>query len=154
MKLLLFLPLLSINISAALLLNTYKVSWINILKAKTFYIHESTIGDLAANIAETFSSRSFLQCSSHGLETSKYAGILYDELHNCRLLSATTGIREQADDSGTVKVILYGADPDGKVLYPSFNNVYKHKSINATVNIFIFSFFTYLFQSIEINNKK
>ena len=116
MKVLLIQLLLSINIAAALRLNIYKAPGLNILNTRTFHIHEGTIGYLAANIAETFSSRSFLQCSSYCLGNTKCSGILYDEQQNCHLLSATTGIREQADDSGTVKVILYGQDPDGKVL--------------------------------------
>ena len=121
MNVLLIQLLLSINIAAALRLNIYKAPGLNILNTRTFHIHESTIGDLAAHIAETFSSRSFLQCSSYCLGNTKFcSGILYNEQQNCYLLSATTGIREQADDSGTVKVILYGQDPDGKVLYFSF----------------------------------
>ena len=95
--------------------NVYRGQHYNWLHTRPLSIQHRTIDLFSDLITETISSRSYLQCSSHCLGNIKCAGILYDEQQNCHLLSATTGIKEQADESGTVKVILYGLDDSGKV---------------------------------------
>ena len=97
--------------------NVYRGQKYNWLETKSFKVQQITIAQISELITETIFSRSHLQCSSHCLGNTKCAGILYDEQQNCHLLSATTGIREQASESGSVQVILYGIEDGGKVKY-------------------------------------
>ena len=122
MKMVILLPLLSISASVELHLNVFRVQGSSLLQAKSFLIQETTLGQVAERIAEIIGTTSFIQCNSYCLRNNKCLGILYDEQQNCHLLNSTCGIalREQADDSGTVKVILYGVDVDGMVCDSSF----------------------------------
>ena len=97
--------------------NVYRGQKYNWLETKSFKVQQITIAQISELITETIFSRSHLQCISHCLGNTKCAGILYDEQQNCHLLSATTGIREQASESGSVQVILYGIEDGVKVKY-------------------------------------
>ena len=95
--------------------NVYRGQQFNWQETHSFQITQSTVGQFTSLATETAPSRSFLRCSSECLMNKKCAGIMYDEEQRCHLLNGITGIREQAQESGEVRVILYGIDEAGKV---------------------------------------